>query len=255
MAEKRNELFLGVLLLGLILAVIMWFRSHEGYNVLLTWAVVCATAVVVSMIEDRRLQENRYASPVLFVLLIMLIGESNFLHIRDRELIVSFLCLYSTIYFMLFIFKGIAYSAKQRVKVTHFYIINQIILTAGSGIIVFAITYTELFRINPELFVGANLGTRWIVQFFNFLYFTLVTFATVGYGDIHPGFLVTRLLVSLQIFFAFITFGYSISLVAHLLDEAEKSGQLPVGGNMLGHRTKHRKKEEQAGTGPAETSR
>lgn len=59
----------------------------------------------------------------------------------------------------------------------------------------FASLYTDLIRQNSEHFSGLEEGLVAI-------YFSIVTFSTVGYGDIHPASFVARMVVMSEIFIA-----------------------------------------------------
>ncbi|MBP0020142.1 MAG: two pore domain potassium channel family protein [Cyanobacteria bacterium SBLK] len=59
----------------------------------------------------------------------------------------------------------------------------------------FASLYTDLLRQNPDNFVGLQDG-------FLSIYFSIVTFSTVGYGDIHPTSMISRSAVICEIFIA-----------------------------------------------------
>ncbi|MEA5471759.1 potassium channel family protein [Spirulina sp. 06S082] len=59
----------------------------------------------------------------------------------------------------------------------------------------FANLYTDLLRQNPDNFSGLQAG-------FLSIYFSIVTFSTVGYGDIHPTSILARCAVICEIFIA-----------------------------------------------------
>lgn len=59
----------------------------------------------------------------------------------------------------------------------------------------FASLYTDLLRQNPDNFSGLQDG-------FLSIYFSIVTFSTVGYGDIHPASMLSRCAVVCEIFIA-----------------------------------------------------
>ncbi|MGK7928132.1 MAG: potassium channel family protein [Spirulina sp.] len=59
----------------------------------------------------------------------------------------------------------------------------------------FASFYTDLLRQNPDNFSGLQDG-------FLSIYFSIVTFSTVGYGDIHPASMIARFAVICEIFIA-----------------------------------------------------
>jgi len=59
----------------------------------------------------------------------------------------------------------------------------------------FASLYTELLRQNPDNFTGLTEG-------FLTLYFSIVTFSTVGYGDVYPASFLARVAAICEIFIA-----------------------------------------------------
>lgn len=77
----------------------------------------------------------------------------------------------------------------------------------------FAMVYTSIYRLLPGSFQGTNLGNhnQILKQFVNFLYFSIVTISTVGFGDITPVRLIARLTVTIEIVFEFIIVVYAIS--------------------------------------------
>jgi hypothetical protein len=74
-----------------------------------------------------------------------------------------------------------------------------VILFLGLGfftiIFGFASLYTELLRQNPDNFSGLQEG-------FLTLYFSVVTFSTVGYGDVYPAAFIARIAAICEIFIA-----------------------------------------------------
>ena len=67
------------------------------------------------------------------------------------------------------------------------WVISIVCITMG-----YSSLYTEIFRRSAESFVGVLGGISSV-------YFSVVTFATVGYGDIYPGSAIARILVVSEI--------------------------------------------------------
>ncbi|MCF8238680.1 MAG: potassium channel family protein [Saprospiraceae bacterium] len=87
----------------------------------------------------------------------------------------------------------------------------------------FAIDYYTLYQIYPQTFSGI-LAASSEDTFVEFLYFSLVTFTTTGFGDIVPRTNEARILISMEIILAFISIIFIISnfgsLAEHVQDES-----------------------------------
>ena len=62
--------------------------------------------------------------------------------------------------------------------------------------IFYGLVYSTLYKINPDLF---NVSLKEHLNFGDFIYFSIATFATVGYGDIVVKTTSLRMLTSLEI--------------------------------------------------------
>ena|GEM_PF-5833446 len=62
--------------------------------------------------------------------------------------------------------------------------------------IFYGLVYSTLYKINPDLF---NIAWKEHLNFGDFIYFSIATFATVGYGDIVVKTTSLRMLTSLEI--------------------------------------------------------
>ncbi|GAB6172614.1 hypothetical protein JCM15765_20920 [Paradesulfitobacterium aromaticivorans] len=79
----------------------------------------------------------------------------------------------------------------------------------------FASVYDMVYTLFPQSFTG-KIGETSLEKFFSFVYFSIMTFATAGSGDIVPETIGTRMLVSMEVlFFIFIaTLGVSFFVQA-----------------------------------------
>lgn len=57
-----------------------------------------------------------------------------------------------------------------------------VLLDLISLICMYAMIYTNMYSLNPNSFAIANKGIQWL----DMLYFSIVTFTTLGYGDMVP---------------------------------------------------------------------
>ena len=67
----------------------------------------------------------------------------------------------------------------------------------------FSIDYLSFYIIDKKSFHGLTEGNNYFINLFELFYFSVVTFATIGYGDIYASSLPTRILVTVEIFTSF----------------------------------------------------
>ncbi len=75
----------------------------------------------------------------------------------------------------------------------------------------FAFLYSKIYLYLPESFAGVST-TSPFDQSIDFIYFSIVTFATVGYGDVMPQTSWAKIAVSAEILVAFLIVFVSVSL-------------------------------------------
>jgi len=95
-------------------------------------------------------------------------------------------------------------------KLTHVLTLFAVLIV----LIVFSFTadYHALYVLNPENFkTSTALNNSFLVQFFEFLYFSLITFSTVGFGDIVPLTIAGKLLVMIEVFLSFLVLVFGIA--------------------------------------------
>lgn len=68
----------------------------------------------------------------------------------------------------------------------------------------FAVAYSSMYSFDNTIFTG-YIGETFIEKSISFLYFSFITFTTIGYGDISPINSYARLLVMLEGFYSFVT--------------------------------------------------
>ncbi|MGC1245493.1 MAG: potassium channel family protein [Spirulinaceae cyanobacterium] len=102
-------------------------------------------------------------------------------------------------------------------------------------IVGFSSLYAEMFRSNPEHFWGLKDGLLSI-------YFSVITFSTVGYGDIHPVSLLAKTVVMAEVFIAMFFSLVALSITLSWVASHEKQKQ----ENSLRQRIEERKKERRS---------
>jgi voltage-gated potassium channel len=131
-----------------------------------------------------------------------------------RALILLF-ALCSVIFYVLYIFDRIADSVHQHVDMKTTLV--RISMAAGMCILFFTMVYMSIYKLFGGIsFEGENIGQDLLSQFITFLYFSMATFVTVGYGDIAPVDNTSRLVVVMEIAFSFITVAYALSMLGTL---------------------------------------
>jgi len=89
-------------------------------------------------------------------------------------------------------------------------------LLIGLSIFSFATDYTCLFQFNRDSFNGAIEGENYFLSLFQFFYFSLTTFSTIGYGDISPASDSARLLIILEVFLSFLIIVFALSNISKM---------------------------------------
>ncbi len=82
----------------------------------------------------------------------------------------------------------------------------------GISIISFATDYTCLYQFDPASFEGISPGINtYIYQLYHFIYFSVITFSTVGFGDIAPVSGIARFVVMLEISLSFFIIVFALT--------------------------------------------
>ena len=81
----------------------------------------------------------------------------------------------------------------------------------------FAVDYYCLMTCKPEAFLMTQQTSNTKLGVFDFLYFSIVTFATIGYGDIVPMVVEAKLLVLFEITSSFIMITFVISNIKRIV--------------------------------------
>lgn len=103
----------------------------------------------------------------------------------------------------------------------------QSILALVLIIICINLLFAIIYYINRNYFsLGAETSS-----IFNFIYFAIITFATVGYGDIFPIHIISRILVSAQLIIQFIIMIFAINIVNSNFKDTSQINNTKVGRN------------------------
>ncbi|WP_379159219.1 ion channel [Paenibacillus sp. sgz5001063] len=187
------------------------------------WTLNIAVMVMISWWVYRmmlnRMGKGVLVIPILIYTLISVQDLLNWIDLRSilpgdrgmRALILIF-ALASMIFYVLFIFHEIKESNSREVRLQQTLV--RISIAAFTCIIFFTIVYTSIYKLfGQSSFDGNGLGKDLLSQLITFLYFSVATFTTVGYGDVAPVDNTSRLVVVMQISFSFITVAYALSML------------------------------------------
>lgn len=103
--------------------------------------------------------------------------------------------------------------------------IKQILSVFGTLMIItifsFALDYTCIYHANQETFTGFEESNSYISNLFDFSYFSVITFSTVGYGDMAPISSSAKLLVIMEILLSFLILFFALTNInkIHLNDQ------------------------------------
>jgi len=82
----------------------------------------------------------------------------------------------------------------------------------GISILSFATDYTCLYQFDSSTFEGIPVySDTYIYNLYHFIYFSVITFSTVGYGNIAPVSEVARFVVMLEIFLSFFIIVFALA--------------------------------------------
>ncbi|MGY3053125.1 ABC-type multidrug transport system fused ATPase/permease subunit [Pedobacter sp. UYEF25] len=135
--------------------------------------------------------------------------------------LVILLALLKSAYFTFFTFKQVNQSIKQ----CHSF--GQLLWVFGLLwlliVFSFAADFTCLAGANPNSFRGNGLaGQGYAEKLFDYFYFSVVTFGSVGYGDVVPLTIAAKFLVILEIGQSFVTIVFGLSNVNNIRTAVNK---------------------------------
>lgn len=144
---------------------------------------------------------------VLFFIVMKLVGHQGNSYIWASILVIFSI---SKVYFLISkTLKKLEELIKNNHSFNHLLLLLSIVIFII--IISFSIDYLCISEIYSDAFSGFNYNQPMVYHFFDLLYFSIVTFTTVGYGDIVPIAITAKLLTILEMISAFVTIVFIIS--------------------------------------------
>lgn len=127
---------------------------------------------------------------------------------------------------LLILLAGTAWQVREIVRATYpaLRAIEALAATVPLFLLLFASAYLAMARSSP-----ANFSTHQLTRT-DALYFTVTTFATVGYGDISPASQSARLVVTAQMILDLLTLGLGIRVFVGAVQHARQQAQQPATG-------------------------
>lgn len=172
---------------------------------------------------------SMYMVPFIYIVVI-LIGEYFKKNQGTTEglMVILFFTIAFYFLFIMIAFESIAEaSANMRSNISAVMSICGSIIVA---LIFFSILYLYIYKIDPNSFKG-SIGDTYLSQFISFLYFSVITFSTTGYGDIYPVSIVSRGVVILEIIYQFIVIILVISQFTIFQNQFKKRSVFAVNNN------------------------
>lgn len=174
-------------------------------------------------------EKNLMIAPIVLTLIIAFLGEVSLgiflslFHTNALNVLLIYSLIISSTYIM-FMFEKIAGANINDSESGAIVKIGTMVL---SCCIFYSLIYTMIFRVSEANAFSGEIGNDIYNQYISFLYFSVITFTTVGYGDINPVDSVSRLVVVMQIITAFITVVYGLSLFPVFKDHFAKKSVFP----------------------------
>ncbi len=128
-----------------------------------------------------------------------------------RELVLIFISLAKSIWFIRFVVRRIRVSTEQ---VFYF---HEFMAFIGVGVLLFVLSYAIdfycLYQINANAFIGLSASSDLLDDFITFFYFSVTNFTTAGLGDVLPATKSARLFVASELI---ISFFFTIFVISNL---------------------------------------
>lgn len=133
---------------------------------------------------------------------------------------VIFILIFQIFYFITFSIENIGYRKFDDSKFLNFLFryLGIVILIIFS----FTTSFWMLYKIDINSFNNYDFGSNVFEELFNFFYFSCVTFSTIGYGEILPTSIFSKLLVIIESFTSLFTIVFIISNFSTIRDSLNK---------------------------------
>ena len=172
-------------------------NASSYFRLFLEHGIVLAVGLLVFWVDDREF--FRYLYPKLFVIAWASVKSIFFLWDTLRRIVGFLREDYNYLHFIQFV--GVS--------------VTLIVLS-------FSLDYWCLNLVEEASFSGVTAAQGAGVQFLNFLYFSVCTFVTVGYGDIIPSTLAAKFLTMLEMCISFISIILVISNFSNIKEAMQK---------------------------------
>jgi voltage-gated potassium channel Kch len=156
---------------------------------------------------------------ILLGILIFYVDKIEFLDPFFPKLFLVIIAFLKVLYFLGHSFKKIEDSTAWNITYNKFILV--ILINISLLVLSFAVDYTCLFLIDANSFKGIMMHNPMHI-FFDFNYFSILTFSTVGYGDISPITSAAKLLVIMEVIISFVTIIIIISNFAHMKESSKE---------------------------------
>tara|TARA_R110002050_G_scaffold290233_1_gene443637 strand:+ start:4815 stop:5363 length:549 start_codon:yes stop_codon:yes gene_type:complete len=160
---------------------------------------------------------------VILVSIFIFIAMNYIGHIENQTTLVVFLIAFSVAKVYILIsktLKRMEVLTRDNHNVNHILLFSIIIIFFIN--ISFTLDYMCVSKIYINSFSGFNPNQPFFLKFFDLLYFSIVTFTSVGYGDIFPFGKAVKFLTILEMTTAFITIVFIISRYTKSNERNEK---------------------------------
>lgn len=136
------------------------------------------------------------------------------------DLLIFVFCLAQLFYFVVFSLRKLFY--KTGLHLSYSNILLRICSTIIFVLLTFTVNYWCLFDNDPSSIAGINQSSLFR-ELLDMLYFSCVTFATVGYGDILPKSMAAKSCVILEMATAFFMVVFVLSNVSNIMQAAKEN--------------------------------
>lgn len=155
---------------------------------------------------------------VLYVIMMSVINHKAF----PFHYFILIFALVKTYYIALATFKHLSKLVKKCYSFERLFLVFGLIILVT--IVSFSIDYTCLYEYNESTFSGISIESiSYIEKLPEFIYFSVITFATVGYGDIVPISGIAKFLVILEIFLSFLIIVFALTNINKIhINEKER---------------------------------